>query len=481
MEQNRTPLFTAVKNYVEDKVIQFHVPGHKQGQGLPEFAAFVGQRALEMDANGMQDLDYINNPGGVILEAEKLTASAFNAEKAHFLVNGTTSGVQAMIMSACEPGDKIILPRNAHKSAIGGLILSDALPVYVQPEIQKPGMAAGVPVENYEKALKANPDTRAVFVINPTYYGYTSDLENIINVSHHYGAAVLVDEAHGAHMYFHEDFPAPAMHLGADLSAASMHKTAGSMTQSSVLLSRSEMISPERLQQVLNLTCTSSASYLLLCSLDIARWQLAVRGRSILNQALELSRWARQEINRMEEFYAFGKELTGTPGCFDFDESKLGINIHCAGFTGYQLEARLRQDYNIQMELSDLNNILAVISIGHRREDLKALIHALQDIARKSQYRKYERFRTGPDCPEMVVPPRQAFYNPKKTLRLSSAVGHIVGEMIMAYPPGIPVVCIGERITQDIIDYINILKEEACQLQGPADSRIEYIQVLAGY
>lgn len=481
MEQNRTPLFTAVKKYVEDKVIQFHVPGHKQGQGLPEFAVFVGQRALEMDANGMQDLDYINNPGGVILEAEELMAAAFGAEKAHFLVNGTTSGVQAMIMSACQPGDKIILPRNAHKSAIGGIILSDALPVYVQPEIQKPGMAAGVPVENYEKALRANPDARAIFAINPTYYGYTSDLENIVKTAHQYGTAVLVDEAHGAHMYFHEDFPATAMQLGADLSAASMHKTAGSMTQSSILLSRSEIIPPERLQQILNLSCTSSASYLLLCSLDIARRQLATRGKPVFERVLELARWARQKINQMEEFYAFGKELTGTPGSFDFDESKLGINIRCSGYTGYHLESKLRKDYNIQMELSDLNNILAIISIGHQQEDVEALVHALQDIARKSKYRRYERFTAMPDCPEIVIPPRQAFYSPKNTVRLSDAAGQIAGEMIMAYPPGIPVVCMGERISQDVIDYIKILKEEECQLQGPADSSIEYIQVLAGY
>ena len=172
MNQNRTPLFTAVKNYVEDRVIQFHVPGHRQGQGLPELAAYIGERVLQMDANGMPDLDYINNPGGVILEAEKLLADAFGAQKAHFLVNGTTAGVQAMIMSVCNPGDKIILPRNAHKSAIGGIILSGALLIYVQPEINMElGIAMGVPAASYEKALKANPDARVIFVINPTYMG----------------------------------------------------------------------------------------------------------------------------------------------------------------------------------------------------------------------------------------------------------------------------------------------------------------------
>ncbi len=481
MNQNRTPLFTAVKNYVEDRVIQFHVPGHRQGQGLPELAAYIGQRVLQMDANGMPDLDYINNPGGVILEAEKLLADAFSAQKAHFLVNRTTAGVQAMIMSVCNPGNKIILPRNAHKSAIGGIILSGALPVYVQPEINvELGITMGVPAASYEKALKANPDARVIFVINPTYYGYTSDLENIIKIGHQYGAAVLVDEAHGAHMYFHEDFPATAMQLGADISAASMHKTGGSLTQSSILLYKSDVISSERLQQVINLSCTSSASYLLLCSLDIARKQLAVQGRSMFQQVLEIARQTRDEINRRGEFYAFGKELTGTPGCFGFDESKLGINIRCSSLTGYQLESKLRRNYNIQMELSDLHNILGIVSLGHRYEDLDALTHALQDIARQHQYRKARPCPTMPDFPEMVVPPQQAFYSGKKRVRLSEAAGEIAGEMIMAYPPGIPAICIGERISHDFIDYIQILKEEKCELQGFADPSIEYIQVLAG-
>jgi arginine decarboxylase len=482
MNQNRTPLFTAVKNYVEDRVIQFHVPGHRQGQGLPELAAYIGERVLQMDANGMPDLDYINNPGGVILEAEKLLAEAFGAQKAHFLVNGTTAGVHAMIMSVCNPGDKIILPRNAHKSAISGIILSGALPVYVQPEINlELGIAMGVPTASYEKALKANPDARVIFVINPTYYGYTSDLGSIIKIGHQYGAAVLVDEAHGAHMYFHEDFPATAMQLGADISAASMHKTGGSMTQSSILLYKTDVISPQRLHQVINLNCTSSASYLLMCSLDIARKQLAMQGRSIFQQVLEIARQTREEINCRGEFYAFGQELTGTPGCYGFDESKLGINIRYSGLTGYQLENKLRRNYNIQMELSDLHNILGIVSLGHQYEDLKALIHALQDIARQSKYHKVRSCPAIPDSPEMVVPPRQAFYSRKKRVLLKEAAGEIAGEMIMAYPPGIPVICIGERISHDIIDYIQILKEEQCELQGFADPSIEHIQVLAGY
>lgn len=480
LDQNRTPLFDAVKKYVEDKVIQFHVPGHKQGRGLPELAEYIGYRALQMDANGMEDLDYINNPTGVIAEAEKLCAEAFGAEYAYFLVNGTTSGVQAMIMSVCSPGDKIIIPRNAHKSVIGGIILSGAVPVYIQPEINTElGIAMGVSAEKVKAAIKEHPDAKAVFVINPTYYGAVSDLKSIVNIAHAYGMAVLVDEAHGAHMYFHDDFPLTAMEAGADMSAASMHKTAGSMTQSSVLLLNSKTIMPSTVRQVLNLTYTSSGSYLLMCSLDVARKQLATRGRELLSRTLELARETRHQLNRIEGIYAFGKELKGTPGCFDFDETKLGINIAALGYTGYQMETKLRREYNIQIELADLYNILAIMSIADREEDLKALVKALTKIAHKCSRKGLKNSTRIPYHPEMVVSPREAFYSPKKVIRLEDAAGEIAGENIMAYPPGIPVVCMGERITRDIVEYLKVLKNENCELQGTSDPNVEYIRVLA--
>jgi len=479
LDQKKTPLFDAVKKYVDDKVVQFHVPGHKQGRGIKELAEYIGERALQMDANGMEDLDYANNPTGVIYDAEKLFAYAFSAENAYFLVNGTTSGVQAMILSACDPGDKIILPRNAHKSTIGGIILSGAMPVYIQPEInQKLGIAMGITEDSLKKAIKENPHAKAVFVINPTYYGATSDLKAIVRIAHRHDMAVLVDEAHGAHMSFHDDFPLTAMEVGADMSAASIHKTAGSMTQSSVLLLRSNLISPEKVKQVLNLTYTSSASYLLMCSLDIARKQLATVGSDMLEQTLQLAIWARGEINKINGLYAFGKELVGTPGCFDFDDTKLGINVSGLGYTGYQMESKLRKEYNIQIELSDLCNILAIISIGDRKEDLEALINALKDISQKTQVVEFNNTVMIPQNPKMIVSPRDAFYSPKKVVTLEDSIGEIAGEMVMAYPPGIPVVCMGERITKDIIDYIKVLKAEKCELQGASDPYVDYMRVL---
>ena len=377
------------------------------------------------------------------------------------------------------PGDRIIIPRNAHKSTIGGIILSGAIPIYVQPEInEKLGIAMGVSEENIKKVIKQNPHARAVFVVNPTYYGIASDLKAIVRIAHSHDMAVLVDEAHGAHMSFHDDFPLTAMEVGADMSSVSMHKTAGSMTQSAVLLLRSSLISADVVKQVLSLSFTTSASYLLLCSLDIARKQLATKGSEILEETLELARYARDEINKIEGLYAFGKELIGTSGCYDFDETKLGINVRGLGYTGYQMDKKLRKEYNIQMELSDINNILAVISIGDKKENIEALISALKDIASKTEAKEVRQSVILPENPKMIVSPRDAFYSPKKVVPLEEANGEIAGEMVMAYPPGIPVICMGERITKDIIDYIKLLKEEKCELQGTVDPFVNNILVL---
>lgn len=479
VDHKKTPLFDAVKNYVDSKVVQFHVPGHKQGRGIEELREYIGERALQMDANGMEDLDSANNPTGVILESENLMANAFGAQNAFFLVNGTTSGVQAMIMSVCEPGDKILIPRNAHKSTIGGIILSGAMPVYIQPAInERLGIAMGITEESFKKAIKENPHAKAVFVVNPTYYGAASDLKSIVRIAHRHDMAVLVDEAHGAHMSFHDDFPLTAMEVGADMSAASIHKTSGSMTQSSALLLRGNMVSPDRVKQVLNLTQTTSSSYLLMCSLDVARKQLATCGSDMLEETLNLVRWSREEINNINGLYAFGKELIGTPGCVDFDETKLGINVAGLGYTGYEMESKLRKEYNIQVEMSDLYNILAIVSIGDRKEDLEALINALKDIASKAGEREIKNTTIVPHSAKMIVSPRDAFYSPQKVVRLEESEGEISGEMVMAYPPGIPVICMGERISREIIDYIKLLKREKSQLQGTSDPYVDYIRVL---
>jgi len=479
LDQNRAPLFEAMKEYHKKNVIPFDVPGHKHGIGIKEMTDYFGSTMLELDVNAMKCLDNICNPIGVIKEAEELAARAYGAKHAFFLVNGTTSGVQTMIMSVCSPGDKIILPRNAHKSATTALILSGAVPVYIQPEINEDlGIAMGVSLNNVKMAVAEHPDAKAIFLINPTYYGATSDLKSIVHIAHENGMAVLIDEAHGAHMRFHDDLPLEAMDVGVDMCAVSTHKTGGSLTQSSLLLLNEGFVDAKTVKTTLNLTQTTSASYLLMGSIDIARKQLAIKGEEMLENALQLARWAREEINKVPGLYAFGKELIGTPGVFNFDETKLGVNVRKLGLSGFEVYDILRDEYNVQTELGDMYNILAIVSLGDTEESVGALVNALKDIYK---YKKEIGIRDKTEIlrnPEVIVSPRDAYYSRKKVIRFEAAEGEVSGESIMAYPPGIPVVTPGERITKEMIEYVNRLKEEHSLLQGTQDPYVEYIKVL---
>lgn len=479
--QNRAPLFDALKKYISDGVIPFHVPGHKGGRGITkEFKNYVGSQIFRMDVNGMEDLDNICNPVGVIKEAEELMADLFKADDSFLLVNGTSQGVHAMILYACEPGQEIIIPRNAHKSAIGALILSGAIPIYIQPEIHDDlGISMGIDVQSFKSALNTHPNARAVFINNPTYYGAASNLRDIINIAHQRDMLVLVDEAHGSHLTFHPDLPPSAMTLGADMSAISLHKTGGSMTQSSVLLSNEKNINPSKIKTTLNLLQTTSASYILMASLDLARKNLALRGPSMIKSAVALANYGRQKINEIDGLYAFGPELVGQAGVFAFDKTKLCINVRKLGISGYQTESILRKEYNIQVEMSDFHNILAIISLGDDEEQINSLIEALKNIAIKyGVHNTNKEIITMPNL-EMIISPREAYYCNKKSVLLDLAIGEISGEMAMAYPPGIPAICPGERITKEIVDYIKMMKKSQYQLQGTEDPYLNYINILS--
>ena len=384
-----------------------------------------------------------------------------------------------MLMSACQPGDKIILPRNAHKSAINGLILSGAIPIFIQPETNKKnGIAMGVTLESIEKAIAIHSDAKAIFLINPTYYGATSNIKEIIKLAHKHGIAVLLDEAHGAHFNFHKDLPISGMEVGGDMAAVSIHKTGGSLTQSSVLLLNEGFIDHNTVRTTLNLTQTTSASYLLMSSLDVARKMLATQGEEILDNVLELSRFARKEINKIKGLYAFGKELIGQPGIYNFDETKLGINVTGLGMSGFKAYDMLRDEYNIQVELGDTYNILAIISIGDKEKSIYALIDALKDMGSKYRGKSIFYSRKVLDNPEAIVSPRNAFYARKKFVRLENSEGEISGESIMAYPPGIPIIIPGERISKEIIEYIGFLKSQNSMLTDMKDQTLEYVKVL---
>lgn len=480
-KQMQTPLFSALKKYVDDKTISFHVPGHKGGRGITEFRDFVGSNILSIDVTaGILEMDTVTNPLGVIREAEELAAEAFGAKHAHFLVNGTTSGIQAMILAVASPGDEIILPRNAHRSAVGGMILSGAKPVYIRPIIDDfMGIAMGITPEGVRRALVEHPNAKAVFVINPTYYGVASNLKEIVEIAHSYGKPVIVDEAHGAHFGFHPDLPVSAMEAGADISAVSVHKLIGSLTQSSVLLVNSELIEDKKVKAAMNLTQTTSPSYPLMASLDVARSQMALRGRQMLEDTIKICEEGRRRLRDIDGVYVLGCDSEGTEGCFAYDPTKFAINVRGLGLSGFELEKLLKYEHRISVEMSDLYNVLAVGAIGDTRESIDALVAAMEDIARVHRRKNVRQFSCDlPEDQETVVSPREAYYSERRPMSLTEAEGQVSGEMLMAYPPGIPIICPGERITEDVIGYAKALWMSGCRLQGTDDPEGKTINVL---
>lgn len=478
--QGQTPLHQALEAHRLNRIVHFDVPGHKGGRGNKELKYFLGEQCMRLDVNSMKPLDNLCHPVSVIKEAQELTAQAFGAENAFFMVNGATSAVQAMIMSTCKSGDKIIMPRNVHRSAINALVVCGALPVYINPGVnQQLGIPLGMKVSEVEQAIRENPDAKAVMVNNPTYYGVCSNLRAIVEIAHKAGMKVLVDEAHGTHFYFGENMPVTAMEAGADMAACSMHKTGGSLTQSAILLC-GKNVNPDYVRQVINLTQTTSASYLLMASLDLARKNLFINGKDMFKKTTDFVSYAREEINAIGGYYAFGDELVDGDMVFAFDPTKLSIHTRDIGLAGIEVYDILRDEYDIQIEFGDIGNILAIVTAGDRNLEIERLISALSEIKRL-----YSRDKTGMLDHEYINPiislaPQQAFYSKKISLPIEKSSGRICSEFVMCYPPGIPILAPGEYITDEIIDYINYAKEKGCFMTGTEDMKIEHINVVEG-
>ena len=459
--QERAPIYEALEEFKKKRVGPFDVPGHKRGRGNPELVHLLGEKCVGLDVNSMKPLDNLCHPVSVIREAEELAADAFGAANAFLMVGGTTSAVQAMILSTCKAGDKIILPRNVHKSALNALVLCGAIPVYVNPQMNaKLGISLGMEIDQVARAIEENPDAKAVLVNNPTYYGICSDLKSIVALAHSKGIKVLTDEAHGTHLYFGKGLPVSGMAAGADMSAVSMHKSGGSLTQSSILLTGRD-VNADYVRQIINLTQTTSASYLLLSSLDISRRNLALRGEESFAKVAQMSEYARQEINSIGGYYAYGRDLVNGTSIYDYDVTKLSIYTLDIGLAG--------------IEVYDL---LAYISIGDRIQDIERLVGALEDIKRL-----YSKDKTGLLSgeyinPKVAVSPQEAFYSQKKSVRIMDAVGAVSGEFVMCYPPGIPILAPGELITKEIAQYIVYAKEKGCSMQGMEDSTLQTLNVL---
>ena len=481
LDQSRAPIYEALEKFRKMRVVPFDVPGHKRGRGNPELVALLGEKCVGMDVNSMKPLDNLCHPVSVIREAEELTAEAFGAAHAFLMVGGTTSAVQAMILSVAKRGEKIILPRNVHRSVMGAMVLCGAVPVYVNPECDsRLGIPLGMKVSEVEKAILANPDAKAILVNNPTYYGICSDLRSIVKLAHEHGMLCLADEAHGTHFYFGENMPVSAMAAGADMAAVSMHKSGGSLTQSSVLLCGPAM-HEGYVRQIINLTQTTSGSYLLLSSLDISRRNLALRGKEAFAGVVRMAEYARREINNIGGYYAYSRELINGDSIYDFDVTKLAVNTLDIGLAGIEVYDLLRDEYDIQIEFGDLGNLLAYLSIGDRERDVERLVGALSEVRRRfGKKDKANLMKQEYIDPEVAVSPQDAFYADKESLPLRETEGRVCSEFVMCYPPGIPILAPGERITGPILDYMEYAKEKGCSMTGPEDPDILRLNVLKG-
>ena len=357
-------------------------------------------------------------------------------------------------------------------------MLCGAVPAYVNPDVDKKiGIALGMELSQVENAIKENPDAVAILVNNPTYYGIASDLKAIVKLAHAHGMKVLADEAHGTHFYFGEDLPVSAMAAGADIAAVSMHKSGGSLTQSSLLLTNKN-VRWEYVAQIINLTQTTSASYLLMSSLDISRRNLALRGKESFGKVMKMAEYARNEINEIGGYYAYGRELNNGSSVFDYDVTKLSVYTRDIGLAGIEVYDLLRDEYDIQIEFGDIGNILAYISIGDRIQDIERLVGALADIKRLYSKDNAKMLSMEYIPPIVSATPRDAFYADKEMLPIEQTAGRICSEFVMCYPPGIPILSPGEMITDEIIEYINYAKAKGCSMQGTEDPYIEKLNVL---
>ena len=478
--QERAPIYEALQSFQKMRVVPFDVPGHKRGRGNPELTALLGEQCVKLDVNSMKPLDNLCHPVSVIREAEELAAEAFGAAHAFLMVGGTTSAVQSMVLSVAKRGEKIILPRNVHRSVMGAMVLCGAIPVYIDPACDdRLGIPLGMSVSDVERAIRENPDAKAILVNNPTYYGICSDLRRIVQLAHAHGMLCLADEAHGTHFYFGENLPVSAMAAGADMAAVSMHKSGGSLTQSSLLLCGPAM-SEGHVRQIINLTQTTSGSYLLLSSLDISRRNLALRGKEAFARVSELAEYARHEINAIGGYYAFSRELCNGDSIYDFDPTKLSVNTLQVGLAGIEVYDLLRDEYDIQIEFGDLGNILAYLSIGDRPREIERLVGALSEVRRRFGGSEAGLMKQEYIEPDVAVSPQDAFYAEHESLPIMETEGRVCSEFVMCYPPGIPILAPGERITREILDYIVYAKDKGCSMTGPEDADITRLNVLKG-
>lgn len=477
----QVPLLDALEEYRRRNPVRLHVPGHGGGRALPPAMRYGDWPGW--DVTELEGLDDLHNPGGVIAAAQQLAAGLFGARHTFFLVNGTTVGIQALIAATCTEGDVLVLPRNAHRSVLGGLVLSGARPVFLEPEIVPDfGFAAGFGVDKLKQLLPRR-GIAAVLAVHPCYYGVVGDLAGVAGLCHRHGVPLIVDEAHGTHLRFHPALPVDALSLGADAVVQSVHKTGGALTQASWLHLGAGRVQREQVARVLRLLQTSSPSYLLLASLDAARRQLARYGGGMLDELLEITRGMYRELNEIPGLAVLGKERLGTGGALDHDPTRLVVSVRGLGLSGHEVGRRLATGYGVYVEMTDAFNVVAVLTLGTGREEARALVRALAEISREARrdtglHRLAAPPPAGPPVPPLVTTPRRAWLAPQRSVPLESSRGMVCGEIIAVYPPGTAIIYPGEEITPEVIEYLLQVRACGVHCQGAADPALRTVKTV---
>ncbi len=480
LDQLTTPLVDALLECANRQNAAFYTPGHKRGQGITErHRQLFGEAAFRADLPELPELDNLFAPEGVVRQAQELAAAAFGAEQTWFLANGSTCGIEAAILATCGPRDKLILPRNVHSSAISGLILSGAMPIYVQPSYcAEWDIPLGVLPSTIAAALSEHPDAKAVLVVSPTYQGICSDLSAIAHLTHAHNIPLIIDEAHGPHFAFHPDLPDTALAAGADIAVQSAHKVLSAFTQAAMLHAQGNRIDRTRLSQSLQLTQSTSPSYLLLGSLDAARYQMATTGKELMSKTLEIANYARQKI----------KQLCGLNVLDSDDRTRLTVSVSQLGITGFEADEILHRQHSVTCELPTLRALTFIISLGNTPKDIEQLIEGFTALCkqfstdRQSQDRQSQQSKLEPYSPSPTPPlphsPRQTFFAAKQPLPLQDAIGKICAETITPYPPGIPLLLPGEPISERAIAHLQSLKAAGNPITGNADPTLQTILTL---
>lgn len=483
MDQSSAPYFEALCAYAQVPRAAFHTPGHIQGHGAhPWMRDAVGERMLSLDISpGLGNLDGV--PGSSLDQAQELAAEAYGADRTWFLANGSTLGNQVMVTAVCHPGDVILTSRNTHRSIISALMMASVRPIYIPAELDPEShIAHGVTPAQVEANLAAHPEVRAVLIVSPTYYGVCSDVAGIAEAAHRHGVPLLVDEAWGPHFPFHPDLPPHALSQGADMAVAGAHKLLSAFLQASMLHVRGDLVDHDRVEVVNRMLQSTSPSCLLRASIDVARMQMATEGEALLTTAIQLAEEARARISEHPLLSCLDKRLIGSHGVVHFDPTRLSVNVISTGYTGYEVEKRLFDDYAVTMEMADYANVLANVTMGHRRSDLDQFVDALHAIADHPSAHQLNSQgfveRALYEVPEQVMSPGEAFHARQQRVPLAESVGRISAEMAATYPPGIPVVVPGERLTPALVAHLSAQVAAGGRIVGPQDPRLDRIQVV---